>query len=105
FHDRLPRLQFAGPLGIFDDSKRKSILHGTQRVERLDLDEQVDARRRQPVYPDYRRVTHRFQDVLEFASHTFPPLADTSIKLRETARRPWHKCMPISAGVSRTIPL
>jgi hypothetical protein len=77
FHDRLTRLELPGPLSVFDHPERKSILDGTQWVEGLDLDEQVDTRGRQPVYFDNRRIAYRLKDVMEFACHgVLPDFAD-----------------------------
>ena len=66
---RLARLQLAGLLGGLDDAERQAVLDRAQRIEGLDLDEQVGARRGQPVDPHHRRVADRLQDVLILALH------------------------------------
>ena len=39
----LAGLELAAALGVFDDAEREAVLHRAERVERLDLDVQVDA--------------------------------------------------------------
>jgi hypothetical protein len=40
--DGLPGSKFAGALGVLDHAKRQTILDRTERIECLNLDEQVD---------------------------------------------------------------
>ena len=79
--DGLPGLELARLLGRLDHAQRQPILDRAQRIERLDLDEQVHARRRQPVDPHDGRVADRLQDTLEFASHARSPSATWQFRL------------------------
>jgi len=45
--------------GGLDHTKRQAVLDRAERVEGLDLDEQVDAHGRELVDPNNRRVAHR----------------------------------------------
>ncbi len=71
---RLPRLQLARPLGRLNDAKRQPVLDRAERIERLDLDVEIDAGRRQLVDLDDRRLADRFQNIGEFAAHGVSPL-------------------------------
>ena len=63
---RLAGLELARLLGGLDDAEREAVLHRAERVERLDLDEEVDAGRRQLVDPHHGRVADGLEDVLKF---------------------------------------
>jgi hypothetical protein len=52
-----------------DDAERQAVLDRAQRIEGLDLDEQIGTRRRQPVDPHHWRVADRLKDVLVLALH------------------------------------
>src|SRR5690606_12653766 len=58
----LPRLQPARPFGILDHAQRQAVLHGTARVERLDLHVQLDPGRGESVDADDRRAADRLDD-------------------------------------------
>ncbi len=60
--DRLAGFQRSGLLCRLDDAEREAILHRAERIERLHLDEQIDAGRSQAIDADDRRVADRFQD-------------------------------------------
>jgi hypothetical protein len=62
--DCLPRFQRAVALGRLNDAECQAVLHRTERIERLDLDVQVDTRGRELVDANNRRVADRGQDVL-----------------------------------------
>jgi hypothetical protein len=67
--DGLAGLQFAGFFRCFDDAKRQTVLHRTERIESLDLDEKIDIWRGQLANFDNRRVADRFKNVGVSASH------------------------------------
>ena len=72
----LAGLQLAGFFGRLDHAERQAVLHRAKRIEGLDLHKEIDARRRQPVDPDDRRVADGFEDTLVFPSHgAFPNIA------------------------------
>jgi hypothetical protein len=60
----LPRRKLAGAFGGLDHAEGQTILDRPQWVEGLDLDEEVDALRRQPVDSDDRSAAYRLEDVL-----------------------------------------
>ena len=60
------RLQVAGFLGGLDDAQRQAILDRAQRIERLDLDVEVDPARGEIVDADDRRVADGLEDAAEF---------------------------------------
>jgi hypothetical protein len=64
FDHHLAGRQRAALLGVEDDGVRQAILHRGHRIERFDLDEQVDARRRQALDADDRGVADRAQDAV-----------------------------------------
>ena len=70
--DRLSRLQRAPTLGVLDDPQRQAVLDRAQRVERLDLDVEVDPGRGQSIDAYDRRVPDRIQDALEPVVHESP---------------------------------
>jgi hypothetical protein len=53
-----------------DDAECEPILDRSKRIEGLDLDEEIDARRAETIDPDDRRVADGFQDVVEPASYS-----------------------------------
>jgi hypothetical protein len=59
----------------FDDAEREAVLHGAERVERLELDEQLDAVERQVVDAHDRRVADRVEDRAADAGHAVSPAA------------------------------
>ena len=63
------------PLGVLDDAERKPVLDRAHRVEGLDLDVQIDVRRRELVDPHDRRVADRAEDVVELAPMVEPSAA------------------------------
>ena len=67
-----PGFSLPGPLRVLDHPKRQPVLDRAQRVEGLDLDEQIHVRRGELPDPDYRRIPNRLEDVREFASHVVP---------------------------------
>ena len=93
--DGLPGFQLPRLLGGLDDAEREAILDRAQRIERLDLGEQIAARRRQPVDPDHRRIADRPEDVLEFCHVVLPmpPLqAGVSVIIGSShAARRWRR--------------
>ena len=55
---------FSAPrlFGRLDDAERQAVLHRAQRIEGLDLDEEVHVGRREPVDAHDRRVADSLQD-------------------------------------------
>jgi hypothetical protein len=51
-------------LAAMDPAERQAVLYRAQWVERLDLDEQVDALRCQPIDPDDGRVADRSENAV-----------------------------------------
>ena len=47
----------------------QSVLHRTKRIEGFNLDEEVDALRRQTIDPHHRRIADRFDNALVFPPH------------------------------------
>ena len=80
--DGLAGFEIAGFLGRLDHAERQPVFHRSERIERLDLDEQVHIRRRQFVDPDDGRVAHGSENVVEFASHFFHPCFDRGFQSR-----------------------
>ena len=64
-----PGLQRAGALGVLDHAEREPVLDRAHRVEGLELDVQVDVRRRELVDPDDRRAADRLEDGFEALAH------------------------------------
>ncbi len=62
-------------LAVIEDAEREPVLDRAERVLRLDLDEQVDPGRRQPVEADHGSVADRVEDAAERARHrsSLPP--------------------------------
>ena len=69
--DRLSGLQLTRLLRGLDHAERQAVLHRSQGIECLDLDEQVDAGRRQAVDPDDGRVADRSENAAELC-HLLP---------------------------------
>ena len=70
---RLAGLQGAGFFGLLYYTKCEAILHRAQRIERLNLHEEVHARRRQLADPDNRRIAHRLKNIFVFPPHLLSP--------------------------------
>jgi hypothetical protein len=60
----LTGLQRASTFGVLDDRARHPVLDRTQRVERFELDVDLDTGRCQLVEPDQRGVADGLQDVV-----------------------------------------
>ena len=68
-----PRLERPPALGVLDDAERQAILDGPERVERFDLDVEVDARGSELADLDHRRVADGLEDVRESGHVVAPP--------------------------------
>src|SRR5205823_9239222 len=64
--DRLSRFERARSLRVLDDAERETILHRAERIERFDLDIEIDVRRRDVVDLHNRRLADGLEDVGEF---------------------------------------
>src|SRR5690606_28263197 len=62
---RLSRLEHSASFGILDDAEREAVLHGAERVERFELDEQLDAVGSEPADPNDWRVADCLEDAGE----------------------------------------
>ena len=91
--DRLAGLQGAGLFGRLDHAQGQSVLHRTQRVEGLDLDEQVDSGRRELVDPDHRRCADGLQNVAISSAH-----CPASRRLRPSLPTLTQRARPINAN-------
>src|SRR5438270_120730 len=82
--DGLAGLQVAALLGRLDDPERQPVFDRAQRVERLDLDVKIDARRRDVIDANDRRVADGFENALIAVSHSspFPGRCPAAIALR-----------------------
>ncbi len=49
----------------FDDAERQAIFHRAERIEGFDLDEEIDALRRELVDPDHRRAADGAENTVE----------------------------------------
>ena len=74
----LARLERAVALRRFDHAEGEAVLDRAERIEGLDLDPQIDARRRHLRDPDDRGVAHSPKDVLEFRHVALPLFAKFS---------------------------
>jgi hypothetical protein len=70
----LPGLERAGFLRRLNDAERQAVLDRAERIERLDLDEQVDAFRPQLVDAHDRRVADGLENICEFGHRIDPSL-------------------------------
>ena len=61
--DGLAGLEFSGPLGVFDHAEGEAVFDGAEGIEGLDLDEEVDVRRGQPVDLHDGCIADGFKDV------------------------------------------
>ena len=85
---RLAGLQLARFLCRLDDAERQAVLDRAERIECLDLDVEVDPRRREPVDPHDRRVADRFENALISVAHLSLPCWLTSNVSRRPKSRP-----------------
>ena len=68
----LPWLEFTGFLRSLDNTERQTVLDRSEGIEGLDLYEEVDVFRRDPVDPHNRRTADRFENIREFSHHSLP---------------------------------
>ena len=104
---RLPRAQRAAPLGVLDDPEREPVLDRAHRVERLDLDVEVDVRRRELVQPHDRRAADRARGCCRTsgASHAArraSRAAPGALRTAQASPRSW--CSAFAAATNRTKP-
>ena len=98
----LPGLELAGLFRGLDDAERQAILDRAERIEGLDLDEQVDAFRRQLVDLDHRRVADGFKNVCEFGHYSLPYPSDVTYSARARRRRaPLPSSSPTTSDAGR----
>src|SRR6185295_4743946 len=69
FDHGLTGAQLAGALGILDHAEREAILHRAHRVEGFDLDEEVDAGRREGVHAHDGSSSYRREYVVVALTH------------------------------------
>ncbi len=69
FDDGLARLQCAAFFRVFDDAEREPVFDRAHRVERLDLDENVDVVRSDLVQLDDRRIANGLENVVKSPGH------------------------------------
>src|SRR5690349_18249358 len=82
----LARLQRAPALGILDHAEGEPVLHGAHRIERLDLDVQIDARGCELGDLDLRRVADGLENVRELG-HGSQPLGENRERAGPCRRR------------------
>src|SRR5207248_11220384 len=68
----LTRFQLAALFRRLDNPERQPVLDRAQRVERLDLDVEIDVRRRQIVDSHHRRVADGLENARVAVSHLVP---------------------------------